>query len=245
MGEHIIPERFRVLSGSVLKALAVASMLVDHVATILPTDIARVVLFSVPGRSVMLYTAMRSIGRIAFPIFCFLLVEGFHHTHGRRAYGIRLATFALVSEAPWNLWHNGTLLFPSKQNVFFTLLLSYVVLCLLERCERSDGVGERRRFLAALAGLCLVMYVTHIDYGVKGLACVLAIYLLRELPVPRAIVASVCDGSPLFASLAFVPIGMYNGERGFIRGRVLQLLFYAIYPAHMLLLWWIKYHVLV
>ena len=78
------------------------------------------------------------------------------------------------------------------------------------------------------------------DYGVKGLGCTMALYLLRTKPIPRFIVGSSCLGSPVWGSLAFVPIGMYNRKRGFIKGRALQLLFYVIYPAHMLLLWWMR-----
>ena len=73
-------------------------------------------------------------------------------------------------------------------------------------------------------------------------AVILALYLLRTKPVPRFIVGSSCLGSPVWGSFAFLPIGMYNGKRGFIKGRALQLLFYVVYPAHMLLLWRIRMH---
>ena len=72
------------------------------------------------------------------------------------------------------------------------------------------------------------------------MGCVAALYLLRRWPVARFVVGSSCLGSPVFGSLAFLPIGMYDGMRGFIRGNALQLLFYAIYPAHMLALWWVR-----
>ena len=100
MDESLIPPRHRVLSGSALKVLATLSMFVDHIASVIPQELGNTVLFSVPGRVVTPYYAMRAFGRIAFPVFCFLLVEGFLHTRDRRAYGIRLALFALISEVP-------------------------------------------------------------------------------------------------------------------------------------------------
>ena len=80
------------------------------------------------------------------------------------------------------------------------------------------------------------------------MALAIAIYIMREQPVVQAVLgSSILYGQsttsllyPLCTISAYVPINMYNGKRGFIRGRVLQLLFYAIYPAHMLLLYYIK-----
>ena len=240
---RLIPERYRVLSGSVLKVIAVVTMLIDHTAVAQATYLSGIELLALPGKSLTVYQAMRDIGRIAFPIFCFLLVEGFDHTHDRRAYGIRLALFALISEVPWNLFHcNGPIL-PGSQNVFFTLLLSYVALCILEECQKAEDANRRWRMLLALLGVFLLACVARTDYGARGMGLVLSLHLLRQIPLVRAIVASACDGAVFFSSLAFIPIGMYNGERGFIRGRVLQLLFYAIYPVHMLILWALSFHV--
>ena len=240
MDERLIPPRHRVLSGSALKVLATLSMLVDHAALAIPQELGNATLLSVLGRTITPYYAMRAFGRIAFPIFCFLLVEGFLHTRDRRAYGARLALFALVSEVPWDLWHAGSAIWLGKQSVFVTLSLSYLGLCALERLQTSADANERRRMCLAIVGLFVVLAVARCDYGVKGLGCVSALYLLRRWPVARFVVGSACLSSPVLSSLAFPPIGMYSGERGFIRGRALQLLFYAIYPAHMLVLWWVR-----
>ena len=116
---QIIPERWKVLSGSALKCIALITMIVDHTAYVLLT------------KGTHLYTVMRAIGRLAFPIYCFLITEGFLHTRDRKKYGIRLFLFALISELPWNLMNRGTLLY-EKQNVFLTLLLGYLGLCAVE-----------------------------------------------------------------------------------------------------------------
>lgn len=91
-----------------------------------------------------------------------------------------------------------------------------------------------------MVGIFVALTLVRCDYGARALALAMAVYLLREQPVVQAVLGSSILGDPLFVSVAFIPINMYNGKRGFIHGRVLQLLFYAIYPAHMLLLYYIK-----
>ena len=83
-----IPEKYRILSGSALKVLAMAIMLIDHTASFLLRYYPPVTRawFQIGSTSYSLYRVMRDVGRAAFPIFCFLLVEGFLHTHDRFKY---------------------------------------------------------------------------------------------------------------------------------------------------------------
>ena len=103
-----MPEKLRILSGSALKMLAMAIMLIDHTASFLlrhyPPAIAP--WFQIGSTTYSLYRVMRDVGRAAFPIFCFLLVEGFLHTHNRFKYGRNLLIFACISEIPWNFAQN-------------------------------------------------------------------------------------------------------------------------------------------
>ena len=123
----------KIISGSHLKILAMLTMLIDHIACFVLSDYPQIshALFTLGTKHVTIYYIMRSIGRIAFPIYCFLLVEGFAHTRDKIRYGINLLLFALISEMPWNFIHSGSLLY-SSQNVFFTLLFGYVGLCIIE-----------------------------------------------------------------------------------------------------------------
>ncbi|MBQ6017126.1 MAG: TraX protein [Clostridiales bacterium] len=232
---RLIPEKYRFLSSSGLKVIAVITMLIDHVASVLLRE-NPVVLLQIADYQLTLYTLMRTIGRIAFPIFAFLLAEGFHYTSDRKKYGIRLLVFALISEIPWNLEHSGKLLY-SSQNVFFTLLLGFLGLCVIEELKTA---AKKTKGIALLLALLLISIVLRADYGCSGFGFILLMGLLREYPVFRAVTGSCFLSSRWQAGMAFIPIAFYNGKRGFIKGRVLKILFYVIYPLHMLILYLIK-----
>ncbi|MBR6115242.1 MAG: TraX protein [Oscillospiraceae bacterium] len=232
---RIVPERYRVLSGSALKLLAVAAMLIDHTAFVLLGGSPRL-LFQIGSWQVRLYTAMRFVGRIAFPIYAFLLVEGFLHTRSRKIYALRLFLFALISEIPWNLAHTGALSY-EKQNVFFTLLLGFLGVWTLDRITR-DGVKAYR--LLALAALIAAAALARADYGISGFGFIVLMYALRDRPLYRAAAGACVLSSSWKAGLAFLPISLYNGRRGFIRGRIAALLFYAVYPIQFYVLYLIR-----
>lgn len=120
------------ISGSTLKLLAILSMFIDHAgATVIRTICNQpAILADASLRSLwnQIYSVSRSIGRIAFPIFCFLIVEGFLHTRNVRKYALRLFLFALISEIPFDLALKGNWYYPQKQNVYFTLLIGLLVL---------------------------------------------------------------------------------------------------------------------
>ncbi len=215
---QIIPERWKVLSGSALKCIALITMIVDHTAYVLLT------------KGTHLYTVMRAVGRLAFPIYCFLITEGFLHTRDRKRYGFRLFLFALISELPWNLMNRGTLLY-EKQNVFFTLLLGYLGLCTLEYFK------DRPRYqLCALAVLFLAAVFLKAAYGAAGCGLILLLSVLRDQKILQAGLGSCFLSGSWKAALAFIPINLYSGERGFVRSAWLKYAFYVIYPLHMLIL---------
>lgn len=229
----IISEKYRILSGSALKCIALFTMIIDHVGLHLLRG-SNIVLLRTGNGVLTLDFFMRKVGRLSFPIYCFLLVEGFLHTRDRKNYGRNLLLFALISEIPWNLEHTGTLYY-SVQNVFFTLFLGYVGLCCFE------GLRERpRQQLAALLILVLVVLNLKADYGIAGFGLILLLYILREQKIMQAVLGTCFLSSTWVGGLAFIPINLYNGERGFIRGRVLKYLFYAAYPLHILVIYLIK-----
>ena len=181
------------ISGSTLKLIAVISMLVDHTAAVLvwnPLNPAAQTIvqtmdigFNLPWIS---YLFMRyPIGRLAFPIYCFLLVEGFLHTRNVKKYALRLFVFALLSEVPFDLAIFGRAWELGGQNVFFTLFLAVVAMMGMKFLEdkyeqnRCSLFQKRLGQILWVMAVCFVASIIFCDYGAKGVLMVLVLYLFR------------------------------------------------------------------
>ena len=188
------------IPGSTLKIIAMVCMLIDHTAAVLFDRIliSRGLLNAVnasdggasflsTGNTAVIYYAdmiMRAIGRISFPIFCFLLVEGFLHTHNRKKYGLNLFLFACISEIPWNFMFTNTWRY-EKQNVFFTLFLGYLAFCALEYFWDN----QRMQLVCVLALLTVSVFLKA-DYGWRGFVFLLIMYWFRNDKTAQAIIGS-------------------------------------------------------
>ncbi|MGN0252199.1 MAG: TraX family protein [Oliverpabstia sp.] len=228
-------KNFRCLPGSTLKLIAAVCMLIDHTAfCIIYYDIllpqAPIVEGSPVYKWYVLYKVMRTIGRLAFPIYCFLLIEGFVYTSNRRKYALRLFLFALISEFPFDLALFQTPVTWEYQNVYFTLLIGFVTVWGME------AVRERKYYLYLQVGIvlagCLVAYVLHTDYDYKGIILIMLLYYFRFQPSVRTLAGCISLLWEPAACLAFIPINMYNGKRGL----PVKYMFYIFYPLHLLIL---------
>lgn len=228
----IFPQKFQILSGSVLKMIAILTMLIDHTAAILLTEYppAMQPLFVFHNRGYSLYRICRDVGRVALPIFCFLLVEGFQHTRNRRKYGLSLFLFACISEIPWNFMHTNTWTY-EKQNVFFTLFLGYLAFCAIEYFWEKPSLQ-----MVCVLGLLGASVFLNADYGWRGYVFLLIMYWFRNEKAAQAIVGSSWLYYEWKACFAFISINLYNGQRGFIRGKAAKYFFYAFYPVHITIL---------
>lgn len=248
----------RGLSGSTLKIIAIITMFIDHVgATILARmirgywQLSETVTWeglwncfpwmASADRLLSVYETMRAIGRIAFPIYCFLLVEGFEKTRSRRGYAMRLGIFALISEVPFDLAFNGRIMDLSYQNVFFTLFLGLLTMAACEKIRmhrwgKTPIIDQILRcsflFLGVAAG-ALAAELLKCDYGARGVFCILALYLLKRDKGMQMVGGAVSFCWEMPAPLAFLPIACYNGRRGLN----LKYVFYAFYPLHLFLLY--------
>ncbi len=228
------------MSASMLKLIAMSLMLIDHVTAFI---LYKIPLFthaflSIAGKDISLYYILRLMGRISFPIYCFLIVEGFIHTHDRVKYGIRLLSFAVISELPWNFVHSGGMLY-SSQNVMFTLLLGYLALSAVEHYK------DRLRYqLICLLAIFAVCSFSKVDYGARGLGLIMIIYLLKDKPIAQAVTGSCILNTGWAAGFAFVPINLYNGKRGFMSGRIAKYSAYLFYPIHLAAIGVLRHYVL-
>ena len=233
--EKPIFDKLAVLSGSALKLIACISMLSDHLAKFwfYRFTWANVVWFSVAGKSLSMLQIMQMFGRFAFPIFVFLLIEGFEHTGNRKKYGISLMVLAILSEIPFNLMSGNALLF-EKQNVMFTLLLGYLAMCSLEYFKGKPIIN-----IVLLLVMFLVSRFMHADYQTAGFIFILLMYVLRKERVVQCIASPIILSMKLMVFLSLLLTCMYNGKRGFVKTPFLKYCFYAFYPVHMLLIYFL------
>lgn len=216
---------FPLLSGSALKIIAVVSMVIDHCA------------YYLMDGNTMAYDVMRCFGRIAFPVFAFLVAEGFAHTRNRMRYFISLLLFAAVSEVPWYLLNGAD----GTHNVMFTLALGVSALAVFERLREH-------RILCCFFILLTAWLATWLgtDYEWRGVLLIVVSYLfgiIRSMNTPIILrrMMQLLFVFPLMmhygiigALLACAVIFLYDGTRGFIHGNVAKYGFYAFYPVHLI-----------
>lgn len=239
----------RGLSQEGLKLIACVTMLIDHIGATLVLRMLQ----SMPMRNdqygllVEIYYVLRIIGRIAFPIFCFLLVEGAYHTRNPKKYGLRLFVGMLLSEIPFDLAFStrGNVLFDwSSNSVMVTLLLGF---CMIEAMKRCAGFWKA----AIVLPYYLVAEWMHTDYGGLGILIIAVFALTKGLsreklyqciglclvvyPGSRAVLGSVAVNLEWFAVLALLPIFCYDGRK-LTHHKAVQWGFYLFYPVHIALL---------
>lgn len=237
-------KKFRGITSFALHLLAMGLMLCDHLwATLLPAQ-----------------EWLTCIGRMAFPLFAFMIVEGYFHTSSISKYLRRLLVFALLSEVPFNLLYGSSVIYPFHQNVLWTFLLGLVSILLIEKARTSKHkwlvwpVGA-----AVIAADLLVGTLAMVDYLGPGVLTVLVFYFFHgkqwwcflgqlvclayiniellggyyyAVPIAGFELQIVQQG---FALLALIPIWLYNGRQGY-HARWFQYACYAFYPVHLLVL---------
>ena len=216
-----------------LKIIAIVTMAVDHIGAILFPQV----------------TILRVIGRIAFPIFAFLLVEGLTRTRSLEKYLMRMLLFAVLSELPFDLAFWGKAVYLGHQNVMWTFSLVLVAIYLYRRLP-----AERQTPLA-FWGLAMLFAVVasylRTDYGAWGVIWVMSFFAYRDQParkygmatfllVSYGLLYTALSGRFFWeqyieccAALSFPCLLLFNGRKG----PALKYFFYAFYPAHLLLLW--------
>ncbi|MBR4869292.1 MAG: hypothetical protein IKU12_00760, partial [Oscillospiraceae bacterium] len=121
------------------------------------------------------------VGRIAFPLFAFMLAEGFAHTRSKKKYALRLLLFALISELPFNLMLSGSFFYPLHQNIMFTFLLAFAAMALCEKIKSHFSARYLRIPLLVLTalGFHFAGFITFVDYFGYGILTVLLFYFTR------------------------------------------------------------------
>ena len=210
-------------SGSALKIIAVLSMVTDHCA------------YYLLDGNTWTYEVMRCFGRVAFPVFAFLVAEGFAHTRNRMRYFLSLLLFAAISEVPWYLLNGAD----GTHNVMFTLALGVAALAVFERLQKHGALA-----IAAILLVALSAEISGLDYGWHGIVEILVFHLFRSKKYCQSTrLLQLAFAFPFMshygiigALLACFIIFLYNGTRGIIHGKVAKYGFYAIYPVHLIII---------
>lgn len=230
-----------------LHVLAMALMLCDHLwATLFPAQ-----------------EWLTCIGRMAFPIFAFMIVEGYFHTSNVRRYLGRLFVFAIISEIPFNLIYGSSLIFPFHQNVLWTFLIALLSIRIIEKAKK---IKKYWLTIPIIIIIVLIDYllgtIAMVDYFGAGVLTVLTFYFFRgkkwwcflgQLVCLTILNIEILGGyyysikfagyeieivQQGFALLALIPIWLYKGKQGY-HSKCFQYVCYAFYPVHLLLLYWV------
>lgn len=233
------------ISGSTLKLMACIIMLIDHIGAVI---VWRMVLQRAEAQGLVgmivgdelysFYRILRDVGRLAFPIYCFLLVEGFQRSSNKVKYGLRLGLFALLSEIPFDLAFSNRFFDWENQNVFFTLSIGLVAMIVAEKWN-----GMLWKTSPVIVGGVVELVIFGVgaalaegmgtDYGAKGILSIALLYMFRRNRLSQTIAGAVSFLWETTAPLAFIPILFYDGRRGI----KLKYVFYLFYPLHLLLLY--------
>jgi hypothetical protein len=209
------------MSSLVLKIIALTTMIIDHYGAIFQSS----------------ELIFRYIGRLAFPIYCFLIVEGYFYTKDVKKYATKLLIFALISEIPFDYAFFGRIDW-SHQNIFFTLFIGLIAIFLLDNPKNKNSFNS---LIIILAATSLANFL-NTDYSFIGIIYILAFYKtksysrLNRVLIVGAImfITNYLSTSYIqqFSLLALPIIFLYNGKQG-LKIKALQMFFYIAYPLHL------------
>ena len=225
-------KNFQFLSGAGLKLIAIISMLADHVnkALIYPY------LESNHGFLAFISDVFDIIGRIAFPLFCFMLVEGYFKTRNRKKYLLNLLLFGVISEIPFDMFTTASFFNMNWNNVMFTVALVLVTVWIIDTLK--EKMQKRPKALWYLVSIlivlvmCIVSMSLSLDYEHHAILIGYFFYLFHDMPVFAIPFGYASMFKEPWALLGFGLTLTYNGERG----KQHKMLYYWFYPVHLLIL---------
>lgn len=223
------------MSSFALHIIAMIFMLCDHMwATILD------------------YEWLTCIGRIAFPIFAFLITEGYIHTSNINKYIKRMMIFAIITEIPFNLMVSASPIYPFHQNVLWTFVISLLTLKYLN----FDNTKNIFKSILIIILAIIIATITMCDYFGAGVMMVVGFYIFRKSKLLQLLMMIYVNmiliqgySYPIdiagytyyfpqqgFAVLSLIFIWLYNGKQGY-HAKWFKIFCYAFYPLHMLILY--------
>ncbi|MCM1287810.1 MAG: conjugal transfer protein TraX [Clostridium sp.] len=250
MSEQQKIRNYKCLNSFTLKLIAILCMTIDHIGAVVGTKYVDGNVYLSGILKADVYWILRDIGRIAFPIFCYLIVEGYYHTRNAWRYVLRLFIFALISQIPFSLAIYKAPFSFSSLNVFFTLCMGLICVILLDSyrnhiIQEKHTASEYRPMSVqtALIFICIIgitalSVLLNTDYSIFGILLILVFYIFRDKPVKILIAMLICiflfeNPRELFALISIIPIALHNGKKG----PSIKYTFYMYYPLHLTILY--------
>lgn len=227
-------KKWKCLTSQNLKLIALITMTLDHIGAVLLPQ----------------FLVLRVIGRIAFPIYSFLIVNGFFYTRNWKKYLMRLFMFAGISEVCFDLTFFGKAIYWGYQNVYFTLGLGLLMIALLEKIRTKNENRLSRLYwnmwieVLVVLLVCGIAWMIQSDYHIFGILMIYGFYQFRTINwnaiLYQAIINAILMGGVQgFAVMALPVIGMYNGKPGTTK---MKWMFYLYYPLHLMVIYFIKFY---
>ena len=220
------------LSNFDLKLVAIITMTIDHIGVVFGTPF---------------YNFLRAVGRLSFPIFAFLLTEGYVHTKSFSKYFFRLLVLAVVSEVIYDYVFYGSFIYLEANNIFFTLALGLLTLWLLDKSRTLVKKYFKEKidltiilpitYLLIIVVMGLIAEFLNFSYGMLGILVISFFYLFKKnfpLTVLSVSLSTLILGDTMqyFSLLSLILIYFYNKKLG----KKCKVFFYLYYPLHILVL---------
>ena len=216
------------INGAVLKYIAFISMFIDHFnkAIITPK-------LNYQEPLVTISTIFDIMGRIAFPIFAFMIVEGFYKTKSRGKYLRNLLIFAIISEIPYDMFQSKVFINNRSQNIMWALALGLLTLIIIDKLkEKINNKYAWLGFSILIVGVnSIIATLLSFDYDYYSIIIIFILYLFYDKRFVGSLISYLVIIKEVYAILGFAVINFYNGEKG----RQNKLFNYLFYPVHLLI----------
>ena len=224
----LIQKNFQ-LNSTQMKYIAFVSMFIDHFNKAIITS-----LLNYQQPLVFISSLFDIIGRIAFPIFAFMIVEGFYKTNSRWKYLRNLLVFAVISEIPYDMFQSKVFINNRSQNIMWALALGLLTLIIIDKLK----VKIKNKYIWIFVSVIIVAInailatLLSFDYDYYSIIIIFILYIFYDKRFVGSLLSYLVIIKEVYAILGFAIINLYNGEKG----RQNKLFNYLFYPVHLLIL---------
>lgn len=174
------------------------------------------------------------LGRIAFPIFAFMIVEGFFKTKSRWKYLRNLLVFAAISEIPYDMFQSAVFINTWSQNILWGLALGLFTIMVIDKLKEKIIKRPLRIFVSIFIVTLssLGSMLISADYEYYAIIIIYIYYLFYDKRLLASGLSYLVIIKEIYAILGFATVLLYNGEKG----KQNKIFNYLFYPVHLLIL---------